>query len=67
MPDLEQNKASAVAFCQLMFNDCMPREAIERYTGADYIQHNPHVATGKDGFITISNICRKNGRVSASR
>ena len=23
----------------------------ERYAGADYIQHNPHVANGKDGFI----------------
>lgn len=40
-----------IAFYELMFNDCRPREAIECYAGADYIQHNPHVATGKDGFV----------------
>lgn len=34
-----------------MFNQCCPREAVERYVGAEYIQHNPHVATGKQGFI----------------
>jgi len=28
-----------------------PRAAIERCAGADDIQHNPHVARGKDGFI----------------
>ncbi|WDR05267.1 ester cyclase [Devosia rhodophyticola] len=51
MPNREQNKANAIAFYEMMFNDCDPREAIARYTGVDYIQHNPHVATGKDGFI----------------
>jgi predicted SnoaL-like aldol condensation-catalyzing enzyme len=34
-----------------MFNQCRPREAIEEYAGATYIQHNPGVADGKDGFI----------------
>ena len=51
MPDLAQNKANVIAFYDLMFNACEPRAAIARYAGADYIQHNPHVATGKDGFI----------------
>ncbi len=51
MNDLERNKANAIAFYQMMFNDCRPREAIALYAGADYIQHNPHVATGKQGFI----------------
>lgn len=47
----QENKASAIAFYELMFNDCRPREAIERYAGAEYIQHNPHVADGKEAFI----------------
>lgn len=51
MADLEANKANVIAFYELMFNQCRPREAIERYAGDDYIQHNPHVATGKQGFI----------------
>jgi predicted SnoaL-like aldol condensation-catalyzing enzyme len=51
MTDPAQNKANVIAFYELMFNDCQPREAIERYIGDEYIQHNPHVATGKDGFI----------------
>jgi len=34
-----------------MFNDCKPREAIEKYVGEEYIQHNPHVADGKEAFI----------------
>jgi predicted SnoaL-like aldol condensation-catalyzing enzyme len=49
--DLERNKVSAVAFCEMMFNDCQPRAAVERYVGDNYVQHNPHVADGKDGFI----------------
>jgi predicted SnoaL-like aldol condensation-catalyzing enzyme len=51
MPSTSENKANVIAFYEMMFNDCQPREAIERYAGADYIQHNPHVATGKQGFI----------------
>jgi predicted SnoaL-like aldol condensation-catalyzing enzyme len=51
LEDLHRNKANVIAFYELMFNDCKPREAIERYAGDDYIQHNPHVATGKAGFI----------------
>ncbi|KAA9327542.1 hypothetical protein F0P96_16295 [Hymenobacter busanensis] len=46
-----QNTQTAVAFYQLMFNDCQPAEAVARYVGAEYIQHNPHVADGKQGFI----------------
>lgn len=48
---LERNKANAKAFYDLMFNQCEPREAIEKYVGEDYIQHNPHVADGKEAFI----------------
>ena len=48
---LERNKANVTAFYDLMFNQCQPAEAIERYAGDVYIQHNPHVADGKEAFI----------------
>ena len=51
MNDLEMNKANVVAFYDMMFNQSDPRRAIEHYVGDEYIQHNPHVATGKSGFI----------------
>lgn len=46
-----RNKANAIAFYERMFNDCDPEGAIATFVGGDYIQHNPHVATGKQGFI----------------
>jgi predicted SnoaL-like aldol condensation-catalyzing enzyme len=48
---LERNKRNAQAFYDLMFNQCQPAEAIARYAGATYIQHNPHVGDGKQAFI----------------
>ncbi len=48
---LERNKANAVAFYDLMFNENRPAEAIERFAGSEYRQHNPHVADGKQAFI----------------
>lgn len=51
MQNPETNKANAQAFYDLMFNQCEPRKAIERYAGDEYIQHNPHVADGKEAFI----------------
>jgi predicted SnoaL-like aldol condensation-catalyzing enzyme len=49
--NLERNKRNVQAFYDLMFNQNQPAEAIERYAGATYIQHNPHVGDGKRAFI----------------
>jgi predicted SnoaL-like aldol condensation-catalyzing enzyme len=47
----DNNKQAAMALYDLMFNRCRPHEAIERYVGDRYIQHNPHVGDGKEAFI----------------
>jgi predicted SnoaL-like aldol condensation-catalyzing enzyme len=49
--NLEQNKKNAMAFYDMIFNQCKPEEGIERYVGDVYIQHNPHVGDGKRPFI----------------
>ena len=52
---VEKNKQNAVAFYDLMFNQCKAEEAIIKFVGDDYIQHNPHVEDGKQGFIDYFN------------
>jgi predicted SnoaL-like aldol condensation-catalyzing enzyme len=51
MTDLERTKKNAMAFYDLMFNQCRPAEAIAKYAGNEYIQHNPSVADGRQAFI----------------
>ena len=48
---LDTNKKTVTDFYHLMFNECQPREAIERFVGDTYTQHNPGVEDGKEGFI----------------
>ena len=46
----EQNKKNAIDFYQTSYLG-EPRKAVRKYVGDVYIQHNPAVKDGKDGFI----------------
>ena len=48
--NLEQNKKNAIAFYRMAYEG-NPQKAVELYLGDDYIQHNPDVANGLQGFI----------------
>lgn len=48
--NLEQNKQNAIAFYKMAYLG-QPAEAIEKYVGEEYIQHNPDVVDGTQGFI----------------
>lgn len=47
---LEQNKTNAIAFYKMSYEG-NPSEAVEKYVGEEYIQHNPLVGDGKKAFI----------------
>lgn len=48
--NLEQNKQNAIAFYKTAYEG-NPKKAVELYVGDEYIQHNPDVADGLQGFI----------------
>ena len=48
--DLEANKQNAIAFYRTAYLG-EPAKAVERYVGAEYIQHNPLVGDGMQPFI----------------
>jgi predicted SnoaL-like aldol condensation-catalyzing enzyme len=45
------NKALVCDFYHMVFNAREPRRAFERYVAADYIQHNPSAAQGREAAI----------------
>lgn len=47
----ERNKENVKHFYDLMFNKNQPAEAVAKYVGDVYIQHNPLVGDGKAAFI----------------
>ncbi len=48
---LDENRANAIAFYEMMFNENRPADAIALYAGDEYIQHNPEVGDGKLAFV----------------
>ena len=49
--DLEQNKRNAIDFYKMAYEG-NPAAAVSKYIGQEYIQHNPDVANGTEGFIS---------------
>ena len=48
--NLERNKKNAIAFYRTAYEG-KPEEAVEKFVGDEYIQHNPDVRDGKGGFV----------------
>lgn len=48
--DLQSMKESAIAFYRMAYEGD-PREAVARYGGKEYIQHNPLIDNGFEPFI----------------
>lgn len=50
MMDPNLNKQNAISFYRTAYLG-NPQEAVKKYVGDQYIQHNPQVADGTQGFI----------------
>lgn len=48
--NLQANKQNAIDFYRTAYLGD-PAAAVQQYVGAEYIQHNPDVEDGKEGFI----------------
>ncbi len=48
---LEMNKQIVLEFTDLAFNQRKPEEAVAKYQGAQYRQHNPSAKDGSEAFI----------------
>src|SRR5215475_12074810 len=51
MTNLERNKQTVVAFFTHAFNDHEPGDAVAKYVGSKYIQHNPDTPDGAAAFV----------------
>lgn len=54
MIELGEMKSRAIAFYKLAFEG-NPAKAVKKYVGNEYIQHNPDVKNGPEGFIEYFN------------
>jgi predicted SnoaL-like aldol condensation-catalyzing enzyme len=55
MADLERNKQTVRAFITRAFNDKQPADAVAKYVGSEYIQHDPQSPDGVEAFILFVN------------
>jgi predicted SnoaL-like aldol condensation-catalyzing enzyme len=51
--DPQQNKQNVIAYYARAFNDHEPEDAVEKYVGSEYIQHNPQAPDGPEAFISF--------------
>jgi predicted SnoaL-like aldol condensation-catalyzing enzyme len=51
MADPQKNKQTVLAYINTAFNDKRPAEAVEKYGGSHYIQHNPEIPDGFEAFV----------------
>jgi predicted SnoaL-like aldol condensation-catalyzing enzyme len=49
--NISENKKNAIAFYKMAYEGD-PRKAVNLFIGDEYIQHNPDVADGLEGFIS---------------
>jgi predicted SnoaL-like aldol condensation-catalyzing enzyme len=49
--DPETNKQTVLAYLNTAFNEKKPAEAVEKYGGSHYIQHNPQAPHGFEAFV----------------
>ncbi len=49
--DPQKNKQTVLDYCTLAFNYRKPAEAVEKYGGSHYIQHNPQAPDEFEAFI----------------
>jgi predicted SnoaL-like aldol condensation-catalyzing enzyme len=65
MTDLNHNKQTVIAFYTRALNDHEPADAVAKYVGSEYIQHNPDTPNGADAFIkTAAGFIAKFPRIS---
>lgn len=54
MNTLEHNKQTVSDFIHRAFNDKQPADAVAKYVGARYIQHDPQSADGAAAFVQMA-------------
>jgi predicted SnoaL-like aldol condensation-catalyzing enzyme len=54
MATLDHNKQTVINFITRAFNEKQPADAVAKYVGAQYIQHDPQAPDGAAAFIQMA-------------